>query len=254
MHDMGSNVRSVFHSGLQNCKNRGRGERTLTEMEDREEIMSENTTMTEREEFISIFRDNIHRDGAEDLLNWLETSDFFDAPASTKYHLSEPGGLCRHTLHVYKRLKQLTERMMPEQAEPAYTGESIAIVALLHDICKVNFYEQSWKNQKTYDKDRVAAADPWKIKRDNAGDFIWESVPCYTVNEKLILGHGEKSAMIAMYFMKLSMTEAQAIRYHMGPWNEGEAKDAGNCFEQNTLAFLLHTADEFATFIDEVTT
>ena len=55
----------------------------------------------QREEFLTLCRNNIHRDGLEDLLSWLQKSDFFTAPASTKYHGAYEGGLCEHSMDVY---------------------------------------------------------------------------------------------------------------------------------------------------------
>lgn len=97
-----------------------------------------------------------------------------------------------------------------------FKGETLAIVALLHDLCKTNFYETEMRNQKTYDSEKVKAAAAWQVKKDNAGQFIWESVPTYVVNDKNPYGHGEKSVMMIEEFMKLTMEERYAIRWHMG--------------------------------------
>ena len=200
-------------------------------------------------EFERIYRTNIKRPGADELFAWLESTDFFEAPASTKYHLALPCGLCLHSLHVYDRLCGLLQYGYGS-AIP-YTGESIAIVSLLHDVCKANFYGQSWKNQKTYDLEKVAMADRWQVKHDQAGDFIWETVPVYQINEQFVYGHGEKSAFLIMQHMKLTEEEAQAIRFHMGFSIDGEMKNAAACYEKNPLALFAHFADEAATFLDE---
>lgn len=113
-------------------------------------------------------------------------------------------------------------------------------------------YTPGYRNQKTYDPEKVAAAESWKVKQDGGGAFIWETVPTYEINEKLVFGHGEKSVFILQQFMSLSVDEATAIRYHMSSWQEGEARAAGDTFRRNPLAFFLHVADEAATFIDEV--
>ena len=200
-------------------------------------------------EFERTFRQNVVRPGAEELLEWLKTTDFFEAPASSKYHLAIPGGLCLHSLHVYDRLCHFLTAEY-KGAVP-FNGDSITIVSLLHDLCKADFYEKGWKNQKTYDPDKVAAADRWSIKHDGAGDFIWETVPTYQINEQLVYGHGEKSVYLIMKHMELTDEEAQAIRFHMSSWQDGDGKNVGACYEKNPLAFFAHIADEAATFLDE---
>lgn len=200
-------------------------------------------------EFERIWRKSITRPGADELFAWLESTDFFTAPASSKYHLAEEGGLCLHCIHVYDRLKMLLQ--MEYKDDIPYSEESIAIVSLNHDDCKADFYLPGWKNQKTYDPEKIAAADKWQVKHDAAGDFIWETVPNYQINEKFVFGHGEKSVYLVMQHMKLTDEEAQAIRFHMSGWADGEGKDAGKVFETNPLAFWLHVADEAASFIDE---
>lgn len=206
-----------------------------------------------KERFIEIYKENIRRPGAEKLLAWLEKSDFFDAPASTRFHLAYPGGLVEHSVRVYERLLKLCQ-------ENAYTGgledmpsdETIAICGLLHDICKVGCYKQEPKNQKTYDPQKVAKADKRKVKHDEHGDFIWETIMGYKFDEDFVYGHGEKSVYIASAYMKLTRDEAVAIRFHMGAWKDGEKLDAGKAFERHGLAVMLHIADMMATYLDEV--
>lgn len=205
---------------------------------------------TWKQEFQIIYNRCIEREGAKELLQYLESSDFFKAPASTKHHLAIEGGLCLHSIHVYDRLRGLLQYEF--EGKTPYSDETVAIVALLHDLCKANTYKAGWKNQKTYDPQKVAAADYYQIKHDNAGDFIWETVPTYEYDEKFVFGHGEKSVFMIREFMRLSIEEAQAIRFHMGSWQDGDAQWAGSCYEKNLLAFYLHVADEAATFLDEV--
>lgn len=212
-----------------------------------------------KDKFIEIYKENIRRPGAEKLLTWLESSDFFEAPASTRFHLSRPGGLVEYSVHVYERLLRLYK---VEKANPAYPGtpylptdeelESIAICGLLHDICKVGCYKSEPKNQKTYDPEKVKKAQKWQIKHDALGDFIWETVMGYKFDEDFVYGHGEKSVYIVSAFMKLTREEAVAIRFHMGPWQDGEKQNAGKAFEQCSIAALLHIADMMATYLDEV--
>lgn len=208
--------------------------------------------MTFKEEFIAAFKAVIKRKGADELLDWLCSTSFFEDPASTKYHLNRPGGLCEHSIHVYYRLAELCEQEIRRNEDhEQFSDESIAIVGLLHDLCKIGCYAIEQKNVKTYDPQKVAAADQYARKHDAAGDFIWETVQAYRFADPLPYGHGEKSVFLIQKYMTLTDAEALAIRYHMGSWIEGEKTNASKVFESNTLAFLVHTADEMATYLDE---
>lgn len=177
--------------------------------------------------FIDICKTHINRDGIDALLEWLEKSDFYKAPASTKHHGAYTGGLLEHSLNVYDVLKNYYELYsdMTEICE-----QSIAVSALFHDLCKVNFYKEDTRNVKE--------------------NGVWVAKPCYAINEKFVYGgHGSKSVFLIERFMKLSMDEAVAINCHMGAW-DGD-KNVGRAYEQLPLAFLLHIADETATFLLE---
>ena len=185
--------------------------------------------MGAKQEFIEIFQENVKRPGSEKLLEWLSQSDFFIAPASTKYHSAFEGGLVQHSLNVYKLLKKRC-------AEYGITdGESIAICGLLHDICKANFYTISYRNAKNERGQR-------------------EKVPYYTVDDQFPFGHGEKSVFVIERFMRLRENEAIAIRWHMGGFDEA-AKSGGfsisHAYEKYPLAVLLHMADLEATYLSE---
>ena len=105
--------------------------------------------------FVHLFEENIKRDGADVLLDWLKKSDFFTAPASTKYHGAYEGGLLEHSLNVYDcLLGELASMNMTDK----YSKETVAIVSLLHDVCKIGLYISEPKNQKTYDLEKVAEA------------------------------------------------------------------------------------------------
>ena len=184
--------------------------------------------MTNRERFFQIC-DKINRPGMTDLFEWLEEhSDFFTAPASTKYHGAFEGVLLAHSLNVYDELVKL----LTIYPEASTSEESLAIVALFHDLCKVN----------TYDKET-------KYRKDESGK--WEPYDAYVRNEKLNYGgHGSKSVFILQNFIKLTPEEAVAINCHMGSWEDNP--NVGAAFEQCPLAWLLHVADEGATFITEV--
>lgn len=199
-------------------------------------------------EFKRIFHREIQRPGADKLLAWLESTDFFTAPASSRHHLATPGGLVEHSLNVYTWLVGLTTSDM---GISMMDEESVAIVALLHDVCKIHYYEPTWRNQKTYDEGAVAAAPRNLVKHDQGGDFIWENVQGYTVNEQFTYGHGEKSVYLIQKHMELTDEEAVAIRFHMGSWIQNDANNASKAFADYPLAFWLHVADEAATFLSE---
>ncbi len=189
-----------------------------------------------KEEFIQIFQENITRPGADALLDYLEhKSDFFTAPASTKFHGAYPGGLCEHSVNVYDCLRDYLER--PRVAElyglEGYSAETVAIVALLHDLCKVNCYKAGTRN----------------VKNEQTGQ--WEKVPTFFYDDPLPYGHGEKSVYIISGFLRLTREEAMAIRWHMG-FSGGEDKNlVGRALERYPLAFALSVADMEATYFLE---
>ena len=218
--------------------------------------------MNSKNEFIKAFQENVSRPGAEELLKYLESSSFFTDPASANHHLCVEGGLCEHSVHVYKRLSELIEQRrneyltkhsrLPEALSKAFSNESVAIVSLLHDLCKAGTYKSEIKNRKTYDPATVMKADPYWVKCDAGGDYIWESFPGYRWDDQFPYGHGEKSVYLIQKHMALTDEEAFAIRFHMSSWQENDSKASiSKVYETNALAFLLHIADEFATFIDE---
>lgn len=191
-----------------------------------------------KDRFVELYQQLITRPGADKLLAWLETTDFFEAPASTRFHLSRPGGLVEHSIHVYHRLHDLfvSERQNREN-EPFIElsdseEETIAICGLLHDICKANFYAVEMRNRK-----------------NEQGQ--WEKYPFYVVNDQLPYGHGEKSVYIISGFMKLTREEAMAIRWHMGFSGPEDARTVGQAFQKYPLAFALATADMEASYFLE---
>ena len=197
------------------------------------------------------------RDGVENLIAYIRASDFYTAPASTKFHGSFMGGLLHHSLEVYKNLDKKTgggEHNVWREAldTDKVDADSIIIVGLLHDICKTHFYTTELKNQKSYDPDKVAAADRWQVKHDNNGDFIWETVPVYAVDDKIPYGHGEKSVMMIENYITLKPVERYAIRWHMG---FTEPKELYNtltaAIERYPLVLALHEADLEASYLTE---
>lgn len=185
-----------------------------------------------KDEFLEIYRSCIARPGSDKLLNYMlsDQSDFFTAPSSTRFHGSYEGGLLEHSLNVYYCLKDYLSRQRAKDVyKMNYSDETVAIVSLLHDICKMNFYATDYRNAKN-------------------ADGVWEKVPYYTIKDQLPYGHGEKSVYIVTGFMRLSREEAFAIRYHMGFSGIEDKNSIGSAFEMFPLAFALSVADMEATY------
>lgn len=195
------------------------------------------SAIPKKSDFIDIVKMNVHRDGIDKLLDYMETNGFFEAPASTKYHGNYKGGLFTHSLNVYYDLKDELQMIYGSQWPERYSLETVTIVSLFHDICKIDKYVETTRNVK--DKD--------------TGE--WKQVDCFEYNnDQVRLGHGSASVYILSDFIKLTPEEKQAIHFHMGafdisPYNS--TYDLGNAFNRNTLAFALHIADMTATYIDE---
>ena len=188
--------------------------------------------MTKREEFIAVYQENIQRRGADRLLEWLDSdaSYFFTAPSSTRFHGAYEGGLVEHSLNVYECLKDYLNRPRTKELYGMdYTPETIAVTALLHDICKVGFYAVDYRNAKNE-------------------QGVWEKVPYYTVRDTLPYGHGEKSVYMIQSFMRLTRDEAFAIRYHMGFSGNEDKNSVGRALEMFPLALAVNVADMEATY------
>lgn len=194
----------------------------------------------------------VKREGVEELLNFIRSSDFYAAPASTRYHLAEEGGLLKHSLHVYDCLMEKKENPVWKEALSDVSDDAFILVSLLHDLCKTYFYGEELKNRKTYDEEKVKAANPRTVKRDANGEFIWETVPAYVVDDKYPLGHGEKSVFFIMQFVKLTMLEIAAIKHHMGAYcDSSQWNTLGQAYEKYPLALALHESDLEATYLLE---
>ena len=191
--------------------------------------------MTNKDEFIEIYKEHIHREGADRLLEYLcsPSSDFFTAPASTRFHGSYAGGLVEHSVNVYDCLKDYMERpRVNELYGLTASDETIAVVSLLHDLCKINCYHEGTRNV-------------------NDKDGKWKTVAVYEYDDPMPYGHGEKSVYIITGFMRLTREEAFAIRYHMGFSEDESKRNVGKSFEMYPLGFALHTADMEATYFLE---
>ena len=188
-----------------------------------------------RESFVSLYKSKIQREGADKLLEYLlsPSSDFFAAPASARFHSSYEGGLCEHSMNVYHCLKgYLDSAHCREQLGLSYSDESIAIVSLLHDLCKINVYKKGFRNVK-----------------DERG--AWQRVDTFEYDDPMPYGHGEKSVYMITPFMKLTREEAFAIRYHMGYSSTEDPRNVSSAFEMFPLAFALSVADSEATYYIE---
>ena len=190
--------------------------------------------MSAKEEFIEIFKENITRPGADALLDYLiNKSDFFTAPASARYHSAYEGGLCEHSVNVYHCLVDYLSRpRVQELYGLEYSPETVAIVSLLHDLCKIGCYKPGTRNVK-----------------DASGK--WQTVPTYTFDDPLPHGHGEKSVYIANGFIRLTREEAMAIRWHMGFSGTEDTRMVGQALTKYPLAFALSTADMEASYFLE---
>lgn len=180
------------------------------------------------------------------IMDFLLKTDFFTAPASTRFHLCVEGGLCQHSLNVYTSAMQIDMAF-----NSGASKRSIAICSLLHDICKAGVYRKELKNTKIYDKPIVEASPKYKIKHDKKGDYIWDLTEVYVFDDPWPFGHGSKSAYIVNTLMDLTDEEALAIRYHMGPYEEGDKERCSKVFEESKLALLIHFADMYASKVVE---
>ena len=197
---------------------------------------------------------SVQKEGISKLMNYIRNStDFYKAPASTRFHLACEGGLLQHSLNVYDCLVAKKESPIWKPILADIPDESLIIMALLHDLCKANFYSEGTKNQKTYDPEKVAAAEAWQRKYDSQGDYILETVNTYQVDDQLPLGHGEKSVMLVQCYIRLTMQEVMAIRWHMGFSEPKENYNAeGQAMEKYPVVLALHEADLEASKILEV--
>lgn len=189
--------------------------------------------MDYKEKFLEIYEQNIKREGSRELLEWLKTTDFFTTPASTKFHCACEGGLVQHSVSVYNVI-------MNKHFDPEFDNrESYAICALLHDLCKAQYYKVSTRN----------------VKNEKTG--AWEKQPFYMVEDSFPYGHGEKSVFLIERFMRLKTSEAMAIRWHMGGFDEsvqGGSYAMSLAYNKYPLAVKLHIADLESTYICEKNT
>ena len=183
-----------------------------------------------KEKFIELLK-STNRPGIEDLISFLEKTDFFTAPASTRFHGSFEGGLVKHSLKVYEILDYKAKNNVLKLEIP---DDTIKIVSLLHDICKLNFYKVDYRNAK-----------------NALGE--WEKVPYYTIDDTIPYGHGEKSVMMISEYIKLTPEEKYSIRWHMGYTKPKELYNTiGAAYKKYPLALMMHEADLEATYFYDI--
>ena len=181
-----------------------------------------------KEKIIELLK-STNREGIEGLIDFLEKSDFFTAPASTRFHGCFAGGLAEHSFKVYEIYKTKIE-----QSGINMPRDSVIISSLLHDICKANYYKVDYRNAK-----------------NTRGE--WEKVPYYTVDDTIPYGHGEKSVMMISEYIKLTNEEKYAIRWHMGFTEPKELYTTlGVAYKKYPVALFLHEADLEATYIYDI--
>lgn len=183
-----------------------------------------------KEEFLKLLK-STKREGIENLIEFIEKSDFFKAPASTRFHGNFEGGLLEHSMKVYEILKDKVKNSCITIDSPE---ESLILIALLHDICKANYYKVDYRNAK-----------------NQFGE--WEKVPYYTVEDTIPYGHGEKSVMMITEYIKLTVEEKYCIRWHMGYTEPKELYNTiSAAFKKFPLALLVHEADLEATYFFDI--
>lgn len=185
--------------------------------------------------------------GVATLYQWLtEETDYFTAPASSKYHSNYEGGLVVHSFLVYEAFQKL----FPKVVESRQTD--IILICFLHDLCKTNFYKPYYRNVKEYDQKKWPKdINPKNVKYDALGKFVWMQEKGYMIYDYFPYGHGEKSVRLIERHLILPDDMAMAIRYHMGPWQESDKNNVSKVFEKYHLAYMLHVADGYATYILE---
>lgn len=187
-----------------------------------------NKIQENKEEFLQLLN-SIVRPGMDKLIDWIETkSDFFVAPASTMFHGNYEGALVEHSLNVYRLFKEKNERY-----ELGLNEDSVKIMALMHDICKANFYRPSIRNKKI--------------------DGVWKQLPWYDIEDELPCGHGEKSVILVQAFIRLTGEEMLGIRWHMGGYvNKDDYRTLSAAWDKYKSGACLHTADLEASNLLEI--
>ena len=167
------------------------------------------------------------REGMDSLIAWLDTTDFYTAPASTANHGAYEGGLLKHSMNVYRLLVNFNKNIKCGRED------SLVIAGLLHDVCKTDFYVRGVRNVKE--------------------DGHWVEKEVYQIEDALPIGHGEKSVYLLMKHIALTDEEAVAIRWHMSGYDDAARSYIGGvtqsrAFQKYPLAPGLAIADMYATY------
>ena len=168
----------------------------------------------------------------DSLLEWLGSTDFYEAPASTKYHHAVDGGLVIHSLETHENLRNVVKVFDPERF--LVSEAEIVIVSLLHDLTKIGFYSKEKRNRKI--------------------DGRWVEVEEYAVSDSHGLGHGSGSVIRIQNFIRLSSAEAAAIRWHMGAWGDdgySERQSMNRAMEMYPLVSMLQMADLASNYLSK---
>ena len=209
--------------------------------------MTEQQMAANKQRFMELCNEHIHRDGLDKVLAYLEESDFYIAPSSSRFHLNEDGGLCLHSINVFEAACKIYNEMVKpaimDGTSPfteEVSMESIAIATLFHDLCKIKLYHK---------------ADRWKKDENNR----WVTYPGYEVKDDFPLGHGEKSCLMLSWYMRLKPEEMLAIRWHMGMFDMGESGSSLRrsfyaATEKSALVSIVHSADFLVSNLWEKTT
>lgn len=168
-------------------------------------------------------------DAFHSCISWLKSTDFYEAPASTRYHESFKGGLLYHTLEV---VNNVTRLMRVDQFKTYINLEDAILVALVHDWCKINLYESYFKN----------------VKNEETGQ--WDKVEAFRLRKTpyTCFGHGVSSMILAQKFFDLSTAQCLAIRWHMG-WCrvcDDEMNELQQANEMYPIVHLLQFADQLS--------
>lgn len=198
-----------------------------------------------RMDFLQLISEiNIPGANTQELVEFLDGADFFDAPASTQFHCAYRGGLCQHSLNVYRHIVELANMYTPG----CYDDNTLKVVALFHDISKTNFYEPFVVNKKIYNEHGS--------KSDNMGRFDWFAEDAYKIKDAkdryLASNHGTNSFLILSRYIPLMDEEIIAIiNHHAGMDDKSTNFDLTPIFNKYPLATLLHMADFLSCYVDE---
>ena len=186
-------------------------------------MISEVELLENKNKYIELLK-STNRENIDKVIELLKNSDFFEAPASTKYHDNFKGGLCYHSLKVYNNLVRLNK-----EYDLHFTESSMIIMGLLHDVCKINCYVKDKKNVKV------------------GGN--WMTVDYWSFKDELPIGHGQKS-IILLLAQGLSLTnlEITSIVGHMNGYDKSDMFDASNIYNLNSDSIWLHIADFIASY------